>query len=159
MEKLNNVMNKNINNSIDDRIKKIVRESLKKIVEERWYSDSDTSLLIDQPSQSNEKQQLLEMARINKNETNIFPYNKWEVRIWSNDHNPPHFHVVCDGWNISFCIEDGSLLNIDSQGSKESVKKYMLVNVKTWLEEKCVVQPKLTNKENAILQWEQLHDR
>ena len=67
MEKLNNVMNKNINNSIDDRIKKIVRESLKKIVEERWYSDSDTSLLIDQPSQSNEKQQLLEMARINKN--------------------------------------------------------------------------------------------
>ena len=30
MEKLNNVMNKNINNSIDDRIKKIVRESLKK---------------------------------------------------------------------------------------------------------------------------------
>lgn len=35
---------------------------------------------------------LFEMARLNLNEYgNVpFPTNKFDIRIWSNDHNPPH---------------------------------------------------------------------
>ena len=32
---------------------------------------------------------IVEMARINKNENNgVFPFNSFEVKIWSNDHSP-----------------------------------------------------------------------
>ena len=55
------------------------------------------------------KETFVEMARINLKEVGSvpFPTNKFEIKIWSNNHNPPHFHVICEGWNISFTIEDG----------------------------------------------------
>lgn len=42
-----------------------------------------------------EPEQLVEMVRINMKESgkgSIFPFNAWEVKIWSDDHEPPHFH-------------------------------------------------------------------
>ena len=103
---------------------------------------------------------LNEMARINKNETGkcIFPYDKWEVKIWSSDHNPPHFHIKCDGWNVSFVIENGSVLEVLGKGKDRQVYEYMTANVDEWLTSKCFAQPKLTNRENAQLIWDQLHD-
>ena len=40
------------------------------------------------------KDNLIEMARLNVNEIgNVpFPSNKFIIKIWSNDHNPPNFH-------------------------------------------------------------------
>ena len=103
---------------------------------------------------------LVEMARINKRENGrcIFPCNKWEVKLWSNDHNPPHFHIICNGWNVSYTIEDGTRISIQSKGNEKNVFDYMENNVRQWLNSKCFAQPKLTNRENAILQWEQIHD-
>ena len=103
---------------------------------------------------------LNEMARINKNETGkcIFPYNRWEVKIQSFDHNPPHFHIKCEGWNVSFVIENGNVLEVLTKGDDNEVLEYMTANVKEWLVSKCFAQPKLTNRENAQLIWDQLHD-
>ncbi len=100
----------------------------------------------------------MEVSKINTNESNIFPYNEFEVKIWSNDHEPPHFHVICDGWNVSYAMEDGRRLEVLSKGCERNVFDYMEANVLKWLSSKCFIQPILTNKENTILQWVQLHD-
>ena len=103
---------------------------------------------------------LVEMARINKNESGdcIFPFASWEVKICSNDHDPPRFHILKDGWNVSFKIEDGSVLQVERKGKKNEVYNYMANNVAVWLTSHCALLPKITNKENATIQWEQLHD-
>ena len=101
---------------------------------------------------------LIEMARINKNETSncIFPYEKWEVQIWSSDHNPPHFHIKCDNLDVSFEIQNG--VNLETTASSQSTDfQYIVSNVKKWLSSKSFAQPKLTNQENAQLIWNQLH--
>jgi len=140
-----------------DNIDKIITETINKVVEE-------TTLTAVQPITATKvirhQDMIIEMARINKKETSkcIFPYNSWEMKIWSNDHNPPHFHILCDGWNVSFKIDDGEVLQIEGKGGNSSIFEYMVNNVKEWLSSQCFAQPKLTNKENAILQWEQLHD-
>ena len=81
-----------------DKLDKIITESINDFINE------DMGI---------HREPLVEMSRINTNESNIFPYNKYEVKIWSNDHEPPHFHVICDGWNLSFGIEDGELMKVD----------------------------------------------
>ncbi len=138
-------------------IDKIITEAINKVVEE-------TTLTATQPITATkvirQKDMIIEMARINKKETGkcIFPFNSWELKIWSNDHNPPHFHILCEGWNVSFKIDDGEVLQIEGKGGNSSIFEYMVNNVNEWLSSRCFAQPKLTNKENAILQWEQLHD-
>ena len=58
------------------------------------------------------KESLVEKARINmkESECEIFPFDNWVLQIWSNDPNPPHFHVKCDGWDICCSIDDGRIL-------------------------------------------------
>ena len=45
------------------------------------------------------KNDLVEMARLNVNKIgNVqFPLNKFNIKIWSNEHNPPNFHVIANG--------------------------------------------------------------
>ena len=103
---------------------------------------------------------LIEMSRINMKEFgNVpFPTNKFEIKIWSNDHNPPHFHVIYEGWNISFTIEDGKELEVNSVGTHSSDYNYIVKNVPIWLDMRCKIAPEMTNKRNAIVQWQQLHE-
>lgn len=58
-----------------DKLDKIITESINDFINEDMVMH---------------REPLLEMARINKKETGrcIFPCNKWEVKIWSDDHNP-----------------------------------------------------------------------
>ena len=141
-----------------DKIDRIIRESIRKVLEEATITT--TRPITKTKTVYKTHDEINEMARINKKENGkcIFPYNSWELKIWSNDHNPPHFHIICDGWNVSFTIEDGELLQIEGRGANASTFEYMKNNVKEWLSSNCFAQPKLTNKENATLQWEQLHD-
>lgn len=111
----------------------------------------------DRKNLQSKKELIVEMARINMKESNIFPYNKFEVKIWSNDHIPPHFHIKSDGWNISYVIETGAQLEILEKGEKKSVYKYISNNVNKWLDRKCALIPQITNRENAMAQWIQLH--
>ena len=103
---------------------------------------------------------VVETARINLKETAdcYFPYLDWDVKVCGNDVFPPHFHVLRDGWDVSFLIEDGSVYRINSKGPEEQIHDFMVSNVPKWLNAECSALPKITNQENAYLQWEQLQD-
>lgn len=101
---------------------------------------------------------LNEMAKINVKEFyGLFPYNKFDIRIWSNDHNPPHFHVIADGWDIVINIKSGEILRVKQPGKNSKVYTYVKNNIQEWLNSECVVNSKLTNRENAQLIWLQIN--
>jgi serine/threonine protein phosphatase PrpC len=127
-----------------DKIDKIITESINDFINE------DMGM---------HREPLVEMSRINTNESNIFPYNKFEVKIWSNDHEPPHFHVICDGWNLSFGIEDGELMKVDQEGVNQGIYKHIVKNAKKWLQSKCAILPMITNQQNAMAMWIQIHQK
>ncbi len=102
----------------------------------------------------NYKGSLNEMARINKKDFKYFPYNKFDIRIWSNDHNPPHFHVMCDGWDIVVGIEDGSILRVKTVGKSSQVYSYVEKNINGWLDSKSSMMKTSTNREFAMATWE-----
>lgn len=100
---------------------------------------------------------LREMSRINVREggNSIFPCGLYEVEIFSNDDNVPHFHILSNGCDVSFTISDGELYKVESIGNAKTYE-YIMSNVKEWLVIPCTAQPKLTNQENASLQWYQV---
>ena len=136
----------------EDTLRNIVKESVKKVLNEEPalalnYYDApqvETSLIT-------------EMARINTDESNLFPHQSYDIQIWSNDHTPPHFHVLKDGWDVEFYIENGDLYRIKKDGNNKQIYSYMVKNIKKWLSSKCVVLPMVTNQENANAIWKQLH--
>jgi len=100
------------------------------------------------------------MARINTKEIGndrIFPHNVWEIQIWSDDQEPPHFLIKRNGWSVSFIIETGEQFEILSQGAAKNVYDYMISNVDKWLDSPSAILPQITNRENAMITWEQLH--
>ena len=137
----------------EKELEKMVKESVEQVLKEGCLPlNYAETYVVPEP--------LVEMARINKKESgnSIFPFESWEVKIWSNGHIPPHFHILKDGWNVSFKIEDGSVLQIEGEGKNKDIYNYMVANTADWLNQPCAALPKISNKENAILQWEQLHD-
>lgn len=103
---------------------------------------------------------IVEMARLNNKDAGAvpFPSNKFDIRIWSNDHLPPHFHVIADGWDISFLIEDGRVYRVNKIGKNSSTYTYIEKNVPIWLEMENSANKKITNKEFAELTWDSNHD-
>lgn len=100
------------------------------------------------------KHSLNEMAKLNVKEFNgFFPYNKFDIRIWTNDHNPPHFHVIGDGWDIVIDIKTGDIIKTKRIGKNSKFYTYVKNVVKDWLDEKCSISSKLTNRENALICW------
>lgn len=107
--------------------------------------------LKESPNQSNGL--LLEMARINRNEQNIFPWQTYLIEVRSNDHNPPHFHVVYERNDVSFLIETGELYRVNC-GDGDFTN--LTHKVQEWLNCKSATRPQ-TNKENALETWFDLH--
>lgn len=103
---------------------------------------------------------LVEMAHLNKNEYGAvpFPSNKFDIRIWSDGHNPPHFHVIAEGWDISFHIESGKVYRINTYGGSSKMYNYIIKNIPIWLQMKSKAFPNTTNLEAAIGIWSSLHD-
>lgn len=99
---------------------------------------------------------IVEMARLNKREIgNVpFPYNKFDIRIWSNDHNPPHFHVIAEGWDISFLIENGEEYRVNTHSNDSKIYSYIVKNIKPWLQMKNFKHSYMTNQEYAMEVWE-----
>lgn len=96
-----------------------------------------------------------EMSRINAKEFyGYFPYNKFDIKIWSNDHNPPHFHVIGDGWDIVVDIETGTILKTKREGKSSKFYKYVEDYIEEWLESPSAINKKQTNRETAMLAWE-----
>ena len=128
---------------------------MEKIKNFKEFMNSET--LNEKTSMEKSYDMLLEMARINTDETNLFPHNSYEIQIWSNDHMPPHFHILKDGWDVSFLIENGELYKINKVGKNKRIYKYMLANIGKWLSANCAVLPIATNKQNANAIWKQIH--
>lgn len=141
----------------EDRLRGFIREC---ICEAMWdnqclneipeLNESEVNKYITE----NYKESLNEMARINKKDFRYFPYNKFDIRIWSNDHNPPHFHVICDGWDIVVGIEDGSILRVKTVGKSSQVYSYVEKNINGWLDSKSSMMKTSTNREFAMATWE-----
>lgn len=100
---------------------------------------------------------LNEMSRINMRESNIYPFNKFEVIICSREHEPPHFHIKSEGWNISFLISDGNKYKVHNKGEKKSVGDYIINNAELWLNSRNAILEAVTNREYAAAIWESLH--
>lgn len=130
----------------DKRLDEIITESINEVLHERVGPYSST-----QQGQS----LLTEIARINRNEQNIFPYQSYLVEVRSNDHNPPHFHVVYNNCDVSFTIEDGNFYRV-SRGNPNADYTRLENLVKKWLTCKSVTRPQ-TNQENAWETWHDLH--
>lgn len=102
----------------------------------------------------------IEVAHINIKdigEDSLFPKEKFDIRIQSNDSNPPHLYVLSDDWNIAFEIETGMLMKVISESSDKSVYNFINKNIVRWLDSQSSLIPEITNRENAMAQWIQLH--
>jgi hypothetical protein len=145
-----------------ERIIKITEQELRNMVNEaveKVVNEGCLALNYDETPFNTHTEPLFEMARINVREAGngLFPYNKWELKVWSNDHTPPHFHVIADGWDVSFKIDSGELLVVNRKGRNTTIYQYMITNIPKWLEAPAAIMPKITNRENAQMQWEQIH--
>lgn len=100
---------------------------------------------------------LLEMARLNVgNDSNSpFPSNIYDLRMWSNDHEPIHFHVTNnqEGWEVT-CSIDGDVLSIKKQTKSLNIKNVEKL-CKAWLDE--TNKYGINNKQNAKSIWDSIH--
>lgn len=131
----------------ESRLKEIIHESVKSVLNEEPLDTSGV----------NSRNMRTEMARINTDESNLFPYNSFEIQIWSNDHTPPHFHIIKDGWDVEFFIDSGELYKVKKMGKNQQIYNYIIKNVGIWLSAKCAILPMITNQQNATAIWKQLH--
>ncbi len=123
---------------------------------EEYTMESIKKVLNEEPQMNTDL--ITEMARINTDESNLFHHNSYEIQIWSNDYTPPHFHVIAEGWDVSFKIKDGKLLKINKKGNNSATYQYMINNVPKWLDAPAAIMPKITNRENANAIWKQIHN-
>lgn len=103
---------------------------------------------------------IVEMSKLNVRQTGAvpFPSNKFDVRIWSTDHNPPHFHVRAEGWDISFLIENGEEYRVNKHSNDSKMYSYITNNVKKWLTMPNKIYAGVTNKQVAANTWLSYHD-
>lgn len=107
-----------------------------------------------------EKDLIIEMAKINRKDTGAvpFPFNKFDIVVYPDDHNPPHFHVICEDWNLRFLIENGEQYREDtSMGSSSKIYSYIMKNIKDWLHMQCRLDKTKTNQEYMKELWDYYH--
>lgn len=129
-------------------LKKMVAKSIKEYINEGC-------LRLNYENPLPQSDMIVEMATINRNEQNIFPFQTYRIEVRSNDHTPPHFHIVCEKFDISFKIENGELYRIN-RGDKNNTYEKLRNMVIKWLKQKSATRPQ-TNQENAIATWHDLH--
>lgn len=101
----------------------------------------------------------MEIAHLNVRECNgdIFPLDLFDVCIYDIDNEPPQFHIMSNDWDVSFKINDGEIHYVNQKGNDIDTYQYIMQNVKKWLDLPNVIIPRITNRENAISVWLQLH--
>jgi len=97
-------------------------------------SESEINLLLEQPNKSLKER--------------IGTVNDMKVIIYSNDHNPPHFHVISKDYSINakFLIENCELISGDIKSKDLKKIKAFYSSPKTKL-----VMEKIWNKKNQNL--------
>lgn len=97
-----------------------------------------------------------EMAKCNSNDSMIspFPPNKFDIIMWPNNHNPPHFHVKGpEEWEVTFAIENGKPLKVKHIGKSSKFYKYMEKNIPVWLSQASAIDSGRTNKQILENLW------
>ena len=67
--------------------------------------------------------------------------------------------VMANGWDISFLIESGEEYKVNNIGKESQTYSYIIKNIKIWLGMRCKILPQVTNRENALATWIQLHEQ
>lgn len=102
-----------------------------------------------------EEQPILEMATMNLStpSSGPLPSNKYKVEMYSNDHTPPHVHILYDGCNIEFYIETGEFYKYKKNSKELNIKEFnkLCSLFKDWL----INQKKYNQSYQKIcfLQW------
>lgn len=136
-------------------LKTLVRECLHEEMDKREFLKNVPTLKEQRlKADDYENHQLNEMAKLNTKEFfSLFPYNKFDIVVYSNDHEPPHFHVVVNGWNIVVGIADGKILDIRRYGKNSSMYTFVKNNIEEWLESPSLIDKAKTNREIAFQEW------
>ena len=104
---------------------------------------------------------IVDMSRINRLETKLFPANSYDIYVNSNDHNPPHLHIISHQEEFDIRADfDGNILSVKHPGRRtNSVADYNDIQrkLKKWLNNKPAsskVSAKFnTNREYAEFEW------
>lgn len=102
---------------------------------------------------------LTEIARMNVDEINgALPMNKYDVRIWSNEHEPAHIHICAPSrknpeYEVMFDIETGEVVGIKFDRKNRASFDFLVPVVKKWLDEKSAIDNTKTNREMCRMQW------
>lgn len=102
----------------------------------------------------NQKESILEMAQINTEDSSnsYFPWNKFKLYIYSNEHEPPHFHIINKqyGWDIRVDAITGDLVGVKKYGNRRKQDKFVDIirDAKSWLKEPSA-DPDYEGKNNA----------
>lgn len=100
-----------------------------------------------------------EMATINKQENgmSLFPNNLCAIVVHNKEHNPPHIHIIMNGWEVCIEIESGDLYRIKKKGKKKSDLSYIVSNIKDWLDSTRIGHINQTNREFALEIWDTMN--
>lgn len=104
--------------------------------------------------EDDEPEMLVEMARMNVREgsTGVFPFNRFDIWIWSDDHRPPHIHLCeAGGTEVRFRISTGE--TIEKKSPYLEIAKGYEADVKRWLDEPSALAPSVTNREACKIAW------
>ena len=102
-----------------------------------------------------------ETVTVNLREQEIFPRDRYDLQIYANDHNPPHFHVVSkdEGYEVELLIETGEFYQFVWHGSREMSDDFadVVEKAKEWLKRE-PAHPYMkwfgTNKRYLEMIWE-----
>lgn len=79
-----------------------------------------------------------ETITVNLREQEIFPCNKYTLRIYAHERNPPHFHVISkdEGYEVELLIETGEFYKFIWRGTREMTDEFedVVKKAKEWLE-------------------------
>lgn len=93
-----------------------------------------------------------------------FPFQAYDIKVYSIDHNPPHIRLTSrlEGYVICISIADGELVSVKSYGNREKSSLFsdVVKMAKVWLERPSTVPgfSGKTNWEVASGIWETMHD-
>lgn len=94
---------------------------------------------------------------INEKDRDIFPFEEYQIFI-KDEKFQPKLHLRKNETEITFLIKSGRA--VDGENVEDYVTyDYAYLHINRWLNTKCVTSPNITNRENAMNVWNQLHSK
>lgn len=111
------------------------------------------------------REPLNEMARLNlRDNGKLFPFNAYTVSVYSNDHNPPHMHIISkqEGYDIRISIATGDLVSVKTYGDRleSDLFRDVVKKAKVWLMQLSNIPGSKanTNQGVATIMWSTMNE-